>query len=455
VHTLCLRPPSLAVIALAGILVPALVLADLVIGTSDPDVLEGTPEADTLDGKGGADTMMGLGGNDTYLVNQADDVVIEGAGEGTDTVRSLVTYTLPIFVENLVLTGVAPANGKGNSLDNKLIGNGAKNVLNGLGGNDRLIGKEGSDVYIVNASGDRVVEGVGQGSDTVQSSVTHSLQANVERLVLTGAAAINGSGNELNNSMTGNPQANVLSGKEGRDTLNGKDGDDRLLGGDGKDTLTGGPGLDTFVFDVAPNELTNLDAVTDFNPPEDVIRLVGAAFPALSTAGTLPATAFRAAPAAASSSDRILYDPGTGALRYDADGTGATVAVQFATLAPGLAVSNADFFVVDPVAPPPVDYATQIQPIFTGNCQSCHSGASAPQGLRLDANNSFANLVNVNSRQVPSLKRVKPSDPDNSYLVHKIEGTAAVGVRMPAGRPPLSSTDISRIRQWISEGAEP
>jgi hypothetical protein len=209
------------------------------------------------------------------------------------------------------------------------------------------------------------------------------------------------------------------------------------------------------VFDVAPNELTNLDVVTDFNPPEDVIRLVGAAFPALNTAGTLPATAFRSAPAAASSSDRILYDPATGALRYDADGTGAIAAVQFAGLAPGLAVSNADFFVVDPVAPPPVDYATQVQPIFTGDCQSCHSGSSAPQGLRLDANNSFADLVNVNSRQVPSLKRVKPSDPDNSYLVHKIEGTAAVGVRMPAGRPPLSSAEIGLIRRWISEGALP
>jgi Ca2+-binding RTX toxin-like protein len=445
----------LAVTALASILAPALVLADLVIGTSGPDVLEGTPEADTLDGKGGADTMMGLGGDDVYVVNQADDVVIEGAGEGIDTVRSLVTYTLPIFVEKLVLTGVAPANGRGNSLDNQLTGNAGKNVLNGLGGSDRMIGKEGNDVYIVNASGDRAVESAGQGSDTVQSSVTHSLQANVERLVLTGGAAINGNGNELNNTLTGNLQANVLSGREGRDTLNGRDGDDRLLGGDGKDTLTGGPGLDTFVFDVAPNELTNLDVVADFNPPEDVMRLVGAAFPALSTAGTLPATAFRAASAAVSAGDRILYDPGTGALRYDADGTGATIAVQFATLAPGLAVGNADFFVVDPVAPPPVDYVTQIQPIFTGNCQSCHSGASAPQGLRLDANNSFANLVNVASRQVPSLARVEPFDPDNSYLVQKIEGTAAVGARMPAGRPPLSAAQIGLIRQWIGDGAKP
>ena len=63
--------------------------------------------------------------------------------------------------------------------------------------------------------------------------------------------------------------------------------------------------------------------------------------------------------------------------------------------------------------------------------------------------------MNVNSVEVPSLKRVKPLDPDNSYLVHKIEGTAAVGGRMPLGRPALSAVEITLIRQWISEGAAP
>ena len=102
-----------------------------------------------------------------------------------------------------------------------------------------------------------------------------------------------------------------------------------------------------------------------------------------------------------------------------------------------------------------MNYTTQIQPIFTANCISCHFGATAPQELKLDAQNSFANLVNVNSNEVPSLKRVKPSDPDNSYLVQKIEGTAAVGLRMPRNLPPLSAAQISLIRQWIVEGAAP
>jgi Ca2+-binding RTX toxin-like protein len=447
------RPGAVAVCAAIGVIVPAVVLADFILGTPGPDVLEGTPEADTLDGQGGADTMMGLAGNDVYIVNQADDQVLEAAGDGIDTIRSVVTYTLPIFVENLVLTGVNAINGRGNNLDNRLTGNGARNVLNGVTGEDRLTGKGGNDVYIVNSSGDIVVEGVGQGNDTVRSTVTHTLRPNVENLSLTGTAVASGSGNELHNVITGNSAANVLTGKEGRDTLNGRGGDDRLVGSNGRDTLTGGPGLDIFVFDLPPDELTNRDDITDFSPTDDVMRLVGVAFPTLNTAGTLPASAFRATAVAASSSDRILYDPGTGILRYDEDGTGPVAAVQFASLAGGLAVSNADFVVVDPLPPPAVDYSTQIQPIFTANCESCHSGGSPPQGLRLDESNSYGDLVNVNSREVPSLKRVKPSDANNSYLVHKIEGTASVGGRMPLGQPALSAAQIDLIRDWISAGA--
>ena len=110
--------------------------------------------------------------------------------------------------------------------------------------------------------------------------------------------------------------------------------------------------------------------------------------------------------------------------------------------------------VIDPVANV-VDYATQIQPIFNDNCTRCHSGASAPRGLRLDAANSFAHLVNVQSDEVPSLLRVEPGDPNNSYLVQKVEGTAAVGSRMPLGGPFLSVQTIGLIRRWISEGANP
>jgi mono/diheme cytochrome c family protein len=92
--------------------------------------------------------------------------------------------------------------------------------------------------------------------------------------------------------------------------------------------------------------------------------------------------------------------------------------------------------------------------IFTPVCTACHAGASAPQGLRLDAGNSYALLVNVASSEVPSLLRVNPGNPNSSYLVQKIEGTAAVGARMPANGPPyLSQAQIDLVRRWITAGA--
>jgi hypothetical protein len=91
--------------------------------------------------------------------------------------------------------------------------------------------------------------------------------------------------------------------------------------------------------------------------------------------------------------------------------------------------------------------------VFTPICVTCHSGASAPHGLRLDGNNSYALLVGVPSDEQPSILRVKPNDPDSSYLVQKIQGTATSGERMPAGMPALPQATIDTIRQWITNGA--
>lgn len=92
--------------------------------------------------------------------------------------------------------------------------------------------------------------------------------------------------------------------------------------------------------------------------------------------------------------------------------------------------------------------------MLTPNCNGCHVGANAPAGLRLDAANSYAQLVNVASSQVPALMRVKPGDPDNSYLVQKIDGRATVGGRMPLGRDPLPQASIDLVRSWIAGGAQ-
>lgn len=91
--------------------------------------------------------------------------------------------------------------------------------------------------------------------------------------------------------------------------------------------------------------------------------------------------------------------------------------------------------------------------VFTPVCTGCHAGAAAPVGLRLDAGSSYELLVGVASGEVGSLQRVNPGNPDASYLIHKLEGSAAVGARMPFGGPYLDEATIAVIRQWIAAGA--
>ena len=99
-------------------------------------------------------------------------------------------------------------------------------------------------------------------------------------------------------------------------------------------------------------------------------------------------------------------------------------------------------------------FASIQQNVFTPICARCHAGAAAPTGLRLDEGFSYAMIVNVASVEVPGLRRVRPGDPDLSYLVQKIEGRAAVGQRMPLNSPPLPQATIDVIKQWIRDGAQ-
>ncbi len=112
-----------------------------------------------------------------------------------------------------------------------------------------------------------------------------------------------------------------------------------------------------------------------------------------------------------------------------------------------------------PVNPPPTGFNSvfsEIQSnVFSPTCavSGCHQGANAPWGLQLDSTNSYGLLVGVASGGFPATMRVAPGDPDNSYIIHKLEGTAAVGARMPLNGTPLSTADIATIRQWIMDGA--
>lgn len=185
---------------------------DTIYAYSGADSLHGGPGNDYLDGGSGIDTLIGGLGDDAYVVDAAGDNIVEGLNEGVDTVHSTVSYALGSNVEYLVLSGTGDISGTGNALDNLIFGNSGVNTL---------AGGAGSDAYIVQNAGDTVIEGVGEGTDTVLSSVSFNLGANVEHLTLTGTTGgLVGTGNGLNNTLVSNGAVlgNSLIGGDGNDT---------------------------------------------------------------------------------------------------------------------------------------------------------------------------------------------------------------------------------------------
>ncbi len=370
--------------------------------------LVGTAANNRLVGNSGANAMTGGLGDDTYVVDHRGDTVIENDGEGADTVQSGISFTLGDNVENLTLTGSAAINGTGNAQANVLIGNAAANRLDGGAGADTLTGGAGNDTYLVDDSGDTVTEGRNQGTDLVQSGVSFTLGDNVENLILTGNAAINGTGNALANVLTGNTAANRLDGGAGADTLIGGAGDDTyvidnggdrivelnnvdndrvessisytlggqleqleltgdaaingtgnalantltgnagnnvLNGGAGNDTLSGGDGTDR-LSGGAGADLFVFNSADALIHPDTIIDFISSI-----DRIALKATVFDALGPVGTTlalGEHLTYDNRTGALAYDADGVGGADAVTFATLGTDShpATLGIDFFII-------------------------------------------------------------------------------------------------------------
>jgi Ca2+-binding RTX toxin-like protein len=190
-----------------------------------------------------------------YETGASHDLVVTVTDAGglthTQTITIAVINQSGSFVgtsQNDVLIGTGE--------EDRLLGLAGDDTLIGGAGNDTMIGGAGNDTFVVDAAGDVVTEAAGQGTDTVQASVSHTLGANVENLTLTGTANINATGNTLANTLTGNAGNNVLDGGAGNDTLTAGAGDDTLIGGAGNDTMIGGAGNDTFVVDAAGDVVT-------------------------------------------------------------------------------------------------------------------------------------------------------------------------------------------------------
>jgi Ca2+-binding RTX toxin-like protein len=171
-----------------------------------------------------------------------------------------------------------------------LIGSNFNDTLDGGTGNDSMSGGLGNDQYIVDSSTDIVVEAAGGGNDTVQASVSYTLNtavaAQVENLTLTGTGVINATGNALANVLTGNGAANILSGLDGNDTLLGLAGNDTLDGGIGNDSLDGGTGNDSMVGGAGDDAFV-VDSATD-----KVVELAGGGFDRINSSVTLNLSTF-------------------------------------------------------------------------------------------------------------------------------------------------------------------
>ncbi|GGL78708.1 calcium-binding protein [Wenxinia marina] len=321
-----------------------------VIRTSNPTKPAGTPDTggDTVLAGAGDDeifstgvagnTLEGGAGNDTYHGVKGEDVLVEAAGGGIDTIVVTTSFSLEghANVENLSAAGVIVGNDLSNTL-RSIFGTSA--TLDGKGGDDILQGGALNDLFIVDSAGDRVTDVAGA-HDVVRAYTDYTLPEaqRIEQLEL--RRVRDADGNVVQDiSATGNEFANRIIGNDQRNILSGMGGDDELIGGGGTDILTGGAGADVFRFAERPGA-DGPDRITDFETGTDEIWLSAAALGVdLGDADKLRLTAVpeivRLGAQALDAGDRLLWDAETRTGFVDIDGAGGIAPVALITFDEG------------------------------------------------------------------------------------------------------------------------
>lgn len=307
-------------------------------GSGGNDTMVGSRFADLLIGDGGSDILQGEDSND-FLIGESRSVDFINAYRGIKA-----DFTTTDALDPLNCNAAGGWASDFGSTEDSLYGGRGNDVMSGGGGADHLDGGPGRDWATYLSAGSSVSAKLSTGGSL--GDAAGDIFVSVENI----------QGSEFDDTLVGNDSANELRGMRGNDSLSGSSGNDTLVGGEGRDTLVGGGGNDSltggagdedvFVFRGSAS-LTSIDTITDMAAGFDEIWLQRSVFVGIGPLGApLAEGRFASGPAAQDGSDRIIYDPGTGALFYDADGNGAGAAVQFAQLASGLALSASDFLVV-------------------------------------------------------------------------------------------------------------
>jgi Ca2+-binding RTX toxin-like protein len=257
-------------------------------GNAQDNVIEGDDKDNIIDGGKGADIMTGGKGFDTYYIDNIGDVVHED-------VHGVIISSIPLSgltanIDNYFFNTSLGLDFTGDSTNSIVHGGSGNDTIRGNGGFDTLYGRDGNDILVGSDAGGDILDG-GKGSDTMSAGkgndeyyvdnlkdlVTENfnegtdiifsavavgkLTQNVENLTLLGTAALNATGNDLDNAINGNQAKNVLDGGAGADTLHG---------GAGNDILIGGSDADTFSFNLRSTN-DGHDTIKDFVKVQDVL----------------------------------------------------------------------------------------------------------------------------------------------------------------------------------------